>query len=139
MSISREKEEFIEAEVSSPSEDDTDSDIETVCKVVRGSSHKKNRGNTSQELLQQVIAQHTELGRVQKKMYSIKAELSKQEISNRYLKLEMGTDKVRITELREKLGIYKKTLFNANVENYVFRVIFILYVMRVIYNMLNMS
>ena len=89
---------------------ESESDDEPACKVVIPRKKKRNSDSTSSELLAQLINQHKEYAKIQKKMYSIQTELAKEEITNRYTKLELNTSEVRVAELRTRISDTKKEL-----------------------------
>lgn len=101
------KEEFIRSEVDT--KDDTNSESESesgsdeeACKVIIPKK-KRSKENTSQELLRELLSQHKEVSKLQKKMYQLQSELDKEEISCRYTKLDLANAQARVIELREKI------------------------------------
>ena len=74
---------FISAEA------DSESDSET-CKIVLPRRARKRGTDTNQELLYQLINQQTVLAKTKKKMYELQAEIDKEEVVTRYLKLDLN-------------------------------------------------
>lgn len=109
---------FVQAENS-----ETDSESESdACRIILPKKHKKNKNNNN-ELLYQLIKQHKVLSKTQKKMYEIQSELDKEEVINRYIKLDLNNSQVQCEELKNNLEEREGKLFNSQVENWVHRVV----------------
>ena len=122
---------FIKAEnVNSDSDSEYDSDNK--CKIIIPKSKNKNK-DTSQELLAQLMNQNQVLAKMQKKFYKLKTEMDREEITSRYIKLDLNNVQVKLDENKEKLNIVKKQLKNSRIENLSFRVIVISYIVFHIY------
>ena len=120
---------FIKAEkVDSDSEYDSDNK----CKIIIPKSKNKNK-DTSQELLAQLMNQNQVLSKMQKKFYKLKTEMDREEITSRYIKLDLNNAQVKLDENKEKLNIVKKQLQNSRIENLSFRVMTISYIVFHIY------
>ena len=112
---------FVTAEV-----DESESEEES-CKIVLPKRCKKN--DTSQELLFQLIHQNNILAKTHKKMYKIQAEIDKEEVVTRYIKLDLNNAHVKLRETKDKLGECKKELKCVRIENWIIRCLFVFYVL----------
>jgi hypothetical protein len=114
---------FIDAEVDeSESEDDR-------CEIIIPKRKKKRGIDTGHELLFQLIDQHKVLVKTQKKMYKLQAELDKEEISTRYIKLDLNNTQVKLEDSNVKLKECQIALLHSRVENWVVRVISVVYIL----------
>ena len=119
-------------------ENDSDSDSEEEsCKIIIPSRPKNKNTDTSQELLFQLIRQNQVLSKTQKKMYQLQAELDKEEVTARYIKLDLNNTQVKLEETNDKFKIYKKELKIAQIEIWIVRGLAILYFFFQIYSFLT--
>lgn len=119
-------------------ENDSDSDSdEDACKIMLPTRSKKKHTDTSQELLFQLIRQNQELSKTQKNLYKLQAEIDKEEVTNRYIKLDLNNTQVSLVEANEKIKTCKKELKSVYIENYMLRGFVILYITFRIYCFLN--
>ena len=118
---------FISAEAESESE---------TCKIVLPRRSRKRGTDTCQELLHQLIDQQAVLAKTQKKMYELRAEIDKEEVVTRYLKLDLNNSIVNLGETKENLCQTKTELFYARSENWAVRVGFTAYILFYIYSFL---
>ena len=100
-------------------ENESDSETDDTCKIVIPRSKKKNH-NTSQELLFQLIRQNQILSKTQKK-------LDKEEVTARYIKLDLNNKQVKLDETNDKFKVCKKELKHARIENWIVRSLVLLY------------
>lgn len=118
-------------------EDDEDDEQDEVRVVIPN----KKRVDPSTELLNQLIKQNEALSNAQKKSYKLQSELDKEEIISRYIKLDLNNIQVKLDEMSTKMKIYKKSLFQAKVENWVTRMLILLYMVwsgvPVVYSVFN--
>ena len=95
----------------SDSDSDSDSESESErCKIVFP-KHKRKKTDTSQELLFQLLHQHKQLAKSQKKQYELQSELDQEEMRGRYVKLDLNNTQVEAKEAKEakiinNTGIY---------------------------------
>jgi hypothetical protein len=118
------KSSFVNAENVSESEEDSDDDT---CKIVIPKRKNKNK-DTSQELLAQLMNQTQVLAKTQKKLYQLKSEINKEEITTRYIKLDLNNAQVKLDETKVKLKVVKKELLHARTENWSARALIIAYI-----------
>lgn len=111
------KESFVTNEFESSSDDDDDEEQDR-CKIVF--PKKKKNSDTSHDLLVELIRQQKILAKTQKKMYSLQSAIDSEEITNRYLKLDLNNAQVKFTETNDKLKKCRKELKNKMIQNYVF-------------------
>ena len=116
-------------------ENESDSESDDTCKIVIPRSKKKNH-DTSQELLFQLIRQNQILSKTQKKMYELQAELDKEEVTARYIKLDLNNTQVKLDETKDKFKVCKKELKHARIENWIVRGLVLLYFLFRIYSFL---
>lgn len=117
---------------------ENDSDYESeddACKIVIPRANKKHT-DTSKELLFQLIRQNQVLSRTQKKMYELQSELDKEEITSRYIKLDLNNTQVKLDETKEKFKACKKELKYALIENWLVRGFTLLYFLFQVYSFL---
>jgi hypothetical protein len=116
--INSSREEFLTKTVESHSEEEnnlssssssSESEEEQTCKVVIPKKRRHKKSNT-QEILTQLIIQHKEASNMQKKMYKLQSELDKEEITCRYVKLDLANSQARVGELRLKIVELNKTI-----------------------------
>ena len=100
-------------------ENESDSESDDTCKIVIPRSKKKNH-DTSQELLFQLIRQNQILSKTQKK-------LDKEEVTARYIKLDLNNTQVNLDETKDKFKVCKKELKHARIENWIVRGLVLLY------------
>jgi hypothetical protein len=112
---------FISAENS-----DSDSSESESCKIVLPKKRRK-KVDTSQELLFQLIKQNKNLSKTKKKMYSIQADLDKEEIKSRYVRLDLNNAQVECQEVTEKLKQSNSDLHKVRTENIITKVFIALY------------
>ena len=127
------KSSFVHAGKESDSDSDSDEDA---CKIIIPSRPKKRDTDTSQELLFQLIKQNQVLSRTQRKMYEIQSELDKEEISTRYIKLDLNNTQVKFDETKVKFKECKRQLSHARIENWVGRIVVLMYFIFQIYLMI---
>ena len=96
----------------------SDSDEET-CKIVFPKQKRSKHSDTSQDLLHELIKQQQVLSHTQKKMYKLQSAIDSEEISTRYIKLDLNNTQVKLDETTEKLNVCGKLLNKAIVENFV--------------------
>lgn len=113
---------FISKEVDS-SESDSDS-VEIIMPKIK----RKKNSDTNNELLFQLLHQSQLLSKTQKKMYKLQCEIDKDEISTRYIKLDLNNAQVKIEDLKDRFSVCKKTLSNVKFENTVLRCILVAYI-----------
>lgn len=116
---------FVNAEVEESESDEEDGEIG----VFIPQRKKKRTSDTSQELLFQLIHQNKVLSKTQKKMYELKAEFEKEEVSTRYIKLDLNNVQVKLDDTKEKLKVCRKHLLYAKIENWSVRCAFVAYVL----------
>lgn len=115
------------------SKDGSDSESESErCKIVFP-KHKRKKTDTSQELLFQLLRQHKQLAKSQKKQYELQSELDQEEMRGRYVKLDLNNAQVESKEAKEELKITSTKLFNSYVENWAWRAIMLAYVLFQLY------
>ena len=137
------KSSYVNAE-NSDSEDSEDSECsETVestnaCKIIfpKSNRSKNKKLDTSQELLSQLIKQHQVSSNTQKKMYKLQSELDKEEITSRYIKLDLNNTQIKLEEYKEQLETSKQQLTNSKIENWTLRSVIFLYIIFKIYCLL---
>lgn len=96
---------------------------------------KKSKHSSSvNELLQQLSAQHQHIFKIQKKMYSLKNEIDRQEHACRYLKLDLNNAQVITEETKTELEQSNVILRNYKFEAYIERSLLILYFLWKIYS-----
>ena len=100
-------------------ENESDSESDDTCKIVIPRSKKKNH-DTSQELLFQLIRQNQILSKTQKK-------LDKEEVTARYIKLDLNNTQVNLDETKDKFKVCKKELKHTRIENWIVRGLVLLY------------
>ena len=129
------KSSYINAENSeSDSEYSDDTNEPTnACKIVFPNRSKSKNIHTSQELLSQLIKQHQVISNIQKKMYKLKSELDKEEITSRYIKLDLNNTQIKFEESKEQLETSKQHLTKTKIENWVLRSVILLFFMLKIY------
>lgn len=126
------KKAFVNSEKNNSNSDDSDSDYDNdTCKIVIPKRKKHN--DTSQELLFQLMNQNQVLAKTQKKMYQLKAEMNKEEVTSRYIKLDLNTAQVKLSETQAKLKIAKNQLLHSRIENWSLRAIAVAYILFHIY------
>jgi hypothetical protein len=125
---------YIQAENDSDSEEEEE---EESCKIIIPPRPKSKHTDTSKELLFEMIRQNTILLKTQKKMYKIQAELDKEEVSSRYLKLDLNNIQVKLEETNDKIKIYKKELKFSQIENWIVRGLALMYFIFKIYSFLT--
>jgi hypothetical protein len=113
---------FLNNEVSSESESDSESDS---CKIIMPKRKKKT--DTSQEMLHQLLLQHKILSKTQKKMYKLQSEIDSEEVSTRYIKLELNNTQVKLEETKLKVKDCKTILSASQAENWITRIFLVLY------------
>ena len=133
------KSSYINAENSDS--EDSESEIEestNACKIVFPNSNrsKNKKLDTSQELLSQLIKQHQVSSNTQKKMYKLQSELDKEEITSRYIKLDLNNTQIKLEEYKEQLETSKQQLTNSKIENWTLRSVIFLYIIFKIYCLL---
>jgi hypothetical protein len=124
------KSSFLHAE-NNDSDSDSESEKDT-CKIVIPRSKKKN-SDTSQELLFQLIRQNQVLSTTHKKMYKLQSELDKEEITTRFIKLDLNNTQVKLDETNDNFKECKKQLQYAHIENWTTRFIMLLYILVQLY------
>jgi hypothetical protein len=115
-------------------ENDSDSESDDACKIIIPSRPKKKNTDTSQELLFQLIRQNHVLSKTQKKMYQLQSELDKEEITTRYIKLDMNNIQVELNETKNEFKVCKKDLKDSLIENWTVRGLVLLYIIFRIYS-----
>lgn len=126
--------EYINADHKSDSDSDSDSEI---CKIMFPKHKRKDNTDTSQELLYQLMRQNEVLSKTQKKIYKLKSELGKEEITARYVKLDLNNAMVKVDEYKQKLDKTNKILHRSRVENWVWRILILLYVVFQLYSVIH--
>ena len=111
------------------------SDAES-CKIVLPKRTKKKHVDTSQELLFQLLRQHKELSKTQKKMYELQSEIDREDVVTRYIKLDLNNTQVKLDETEDKFKVCKNELTIARTENWVTRVCIVMYIFYQFYSML---
>jgi hypothetical protein len=124
---------YLQAENDSDEDDEEEDDA---CKIIIPSRPKNKHTDTSQELLFQLMRQNQVLSKTQKKMYQLKAELDKEEITSRYIKLDLNNAYVKLDETKDKFKICNKKLKNARIENWIVRGLILLYFLFQFYSFL---
>lgn len=125
------KNSFINAEVDeSDSEDDT-------CEIIIPKRKKKKGIDTSQELLFQLIKQHHILSKTQKKMYELQSEIDKEEVSTRYIKLELNNTQVNLEKNNVLMKECRTHLLYAKIENWSVRCIVVAYILHNIWMLIS--
>lgn len=122
------KNSFVDADA-----DESDSDDDR-CEIIIPKRKKKKSDDTSQELLFQLLKQHQVLAKTQKKMYKLQAEIDKEEISTRYIKLDLNNTQVKLEESEGQLKECQTALVYAKIENWSTRVIFVIYTLYTIWS-----
>lgn len=116
------------------SDSDSESDSETEeCKIVFP-KHKQKKNDTSRELLYQLLQQNKQLIKARKKQYKLQSELHKEEVQSRYVKLELNNAHVVAEESKNKLKTTKKKLFRSQVENLIWRIIILIFLLYQLYS-----
>ena len=129
------KSSYINAENSESDSDysDDNNDPKNECKIIFPNRSKNKNIDTSQELLSQLIKQHQVISNTQKKMYKLKSELDKEEITSRYIKLDLNNTQIKLEESKVQLETSKQQLTNSKIENWTLRSVMLLYFMLKIY------
>jgi hypothetical protein len=114
---------FLHAEVESDCSE-SDSEQES-CKIIL--PKRKKNTDTSQEMLHQLLLQHKMLSKTQKKMYKLQSEIDSEEVSTRYIKLELNNTQVILEETKLKFKDCKMILEVSRTENWITRIFLVLY------------
>jgi hypothetical protein len=119
--------------VNAENQSEDDSEESEACKIIIPTRPKKKYTDTSQELLFQLLKQNQMLSNAQKKMYKLQAELDKEEIITRYIKLDLNNSQVKLEETHVNLKVYKKKFSDARIENWIVRCLVVLYIIFLIF------
>jgi hypothetical protein len=127
--------EVLSDESNSSSDEDSDKESTTsVCKIVVPSKKYRKSSDTSHEILSQLLLRSNELALTQKKLYKTKSALTKEEVICRYVKLDLNNFQLKVEEFKKKLVDCRKHLFFSRVENWINRIIIVMYILWVIYS-----
>lgn len=125
------QESFIKADVL---DNESESESESEYKIVLPKRSKKH-SDTSQNLLHQLIYQNERLSKIQKRMYTIKAELDREEIINRYIKLDLNNSQINLKDMKYDFEVCNKELKYARIENWVSRISMLLYIVYIFFGL----
>ena len=114
---------YISAEIDSDSDSDFNQDEFRVVLPKK----KKKKGDVTTELVNQLVQYHSKLTNIHKKYYKLQSELDKEEICNRYTKLDLNNMQIKFDETFEKLILNRKMLRFSRLENWITRGVFALY------------
>lgn len=95
---------------------------------------RKKKGHIDTMLMEQLLLQQKACMKAQKKIYELQTEIDTEEIKTRYIKLDLNNAQVKANEEKEKRQNMKKELFRSRVENWVTRVLIILYILYSLYS-----
>ena len=121
---------FVDAS-NNESESESESENEG-CKIIFP-KNKQRRNDTSQELLYQLLIQNKKHAKVQKRLYELQSELDREEVRGRYAKLELNNVQVAVDEAKEQIKTTKNILFKSQVENWVWRITMLLFLLYRLY------
>jgi len=93
--------------------------------------------NPTRELVNQLVLHHKIYTKTQKKIHRIQSELSREEVINRYTKLDLNNAQLRIDELRKKIIDYKTNFQHSHMENVVSRIILVIYIAYLMYGYIS--
>ena len=68
---------------------------------------KNNTGTTSQKMLLNLMNQQRHLLKIQKKLYTVQTELAREEVSSRYIKLDLSNEKIKCEKAMIKMVEFK--------------------------------
>jgi hypothetical protein len=123
------KQQYIDKQVDTEDESITDdSDVEEPIKII-ARRKKAGKSGLDKMLLEQTINQQNLYLKAQRTISKLRTEIDIEEVKTRYLKLDMNNLQVKLDQQFDKNKEMKNEMFNVRAENFIFRVVVVLYIM----------
>lgn len=115
-----EKEHFLHAENDCSSESDSESEKEVVFKPTKVQKKSKTNNKIDMMLMEQLVEQQKDNLKAQKKIFKLKNEIDKNEVHDRYLKLDLNNANLKVEELNATCSMYQKRFGASIMLNFLF-------------------
>ena len=123
------KQQYIDKQVDTEDESNSESsEAEEQIKII-APRKKAGKSGLDKMLLEQTISQQNLYLKAQKTICKLRTEIDIEEVRTRYLKLDLNNLQVKLDQEVDKNKEMKNEVFNLKVENFIFRVVVVLYIM----------
>jgi len=123
------KRHFIDADADDESEDSDQNEVRIIAPV-----RNRKKGHLDEMVMEQLLAQQRAYIKAQKRICKLQTEIDTEEVRTRYLKLDLNNAQVKADEEKETRLKVEKELYNAHVENWVFRLLMVLFMFATVYS-----
>ncbi len=125
------KHQYIDAENEENSSDDEqdDNDIPLVRIASDSNTNRKKKDNMEIVLMNQLVNQQNAYLKAQKKIFKLQSTIDTEEVKSRYTVLELNNVQVKLDDNRAKFAVANKKLFCSRMENYISRVVLLVYIL----------